>query len=129
MSIQAKFGAFGILALMLFACGSYPGSPADTGMQFLEALQAGDFSGAAELSTDNTAGIVLFLEKMVAARLETLEDLEFPIPPPGEEIVLISEQEAGDIVSLRYSSGGRVFALRATEINNKWKIEMPRESW
>jgi hypothetical protein len=136
MKTDSRRKAAGIRSAILIAslvlaagCAAASSSPAAAGEAFLAALRDGDFAEAAALSTDTTAGIVLFMEKMVAANNETREDLEFPIPPADSEIIHLESAGDGSVMTLRYSAGQRTFVLRAVEIQGTWKIELPRSSW
>lgn len=122
-----------ILALLPLSCSYGTDTPDGASRAFLEALQEGDFQTAADLSLDSSAGLILFMEKMIKAaneRPETgQESLSLPIPPKDTDITLISAEERTGYQRMSYRIGEKVFVLHAIESDGEWFIELPRESW
>lgn len=124
----------GTLLLLVFtaagiSCSIGKMDDVKTGEAFLSALRDGDFQGAADLSTDSTAGIVLFMGKMMEANKETGEELQFPVPAVDTEISLVDRSPGDEYTQLRYHAGSRDFQLQAVQIQGRWLIDMPREYW
>lgn len=105
------------------------GDPVKAGEIFLEALSEHDFEAAIRISTDRTATFLLLLQDMLAANEESQEDLDFPIPKQGAEIILLSKSELQDSVRMEFQAGERLFVLEAYTVGSLWFIELPRESW
>ncbi len=80
------------------------------------------------MATTDTAGIILFIEKMIDASKTTGEILELPIPGEGDMELRSSEQRDG-YRYLEFTSGEELFILHALEVGDGWKIRLPRGQW
>ena len=118
-----------MLAFGFVSCSRQPSTPAEAGRDFLSALQDNDFTSALGLATEDTRGILLFVEKMMESARESGDDIEVPLPLKTADIELVSSTPAEGYTELEFRAGERRFILRAYQTENGWKIRLPRESW
>ncbi|AHC16564.1 hypothetical protein [Salinispira pacifica] len=119
----------GIILLFPVSCSRGNDSADGAARRFLQALQGYNFAEAAEVSLDNTAGLLLFMEKMHETAAEQGETISLPIPPANREIMLVSEEARTGYRRMRYRIGETLMVLNAFESDGRWFIELPRESW
>ena len=119
---------FALIALLLASCAvfdaAYSKDPRKVAAKFLKYMYAGEYDKAKELGTAKTAQVMDLMEQLMA------------IAGTGKELAVLKGQKTevtdctvkGDSAQCNYVVEGKANVIDLVRVDNKWLVDMKKES-